>query len=41
MTVNLRHIMEFGDDQFELEVLNMGEIVMNMDELIPIAGQFV
>ena len=41
VTVNLRHIMEFGDDPFELEVLNTGEIVHSMEELVPVAGRYV
>lgn len=41
VTVNLRHIMEFGDDPFELEVLNTGEIVHTMEELVPVAGRYV
>lgn len=41
VTVNLRHIMNFGNEPFELEVVNTGEIVRNMDELIPVAGRYV
>ncbi len=40
-TVNLRHIMEFGDDPFEINVLNTGKIVHSMTELIDIAIDFV
>lgn len=40
-TVNLRHLMDFGDDPFELEILNTGETVHSMDELVPIAGRYV
>ena len=39
--INLRHIMEFGDDEFEAEIINTGEIVHSMRELIPIAGRYV
>lgn len=39
--VNLRHIMEFGDEPFEAEILNTGEVVHSMAELIPIAGRYV
>lgn len=41
ITVNLRHIMDFGDGEFEIEVLNTGVIVRNMNEMIPIAGRYV
>ena len=41
VTVNLRHIMDFGDDPFELMVLNTGSVVHTMDELVPIAGRYV
>ena len=41
VTVNLRHIMNFGNEPFELEVVNTDEIVRNMDELIPVAGRYV
>lgn len=41
ITVNLRHIMDFGDDEFEIYVLNTDEIVRNMDELVRIAGRYV
>ena len=39
--VNLRHIMDFGDSEFEILVLNTGDIVHNMDELLPLAGRYV
>lgn len=41
VTINLRHIMEFGDEPFEAKILNDGIVVHNMDELIPIAGRYV
>jgi hypothetical protein len=41
VTVNLRHIMDFGDNPMELVVVNTGEIVRCMDELVPIAGRYV
>jgi hypothetical protein len=37
VTVNLRHIMDFGDDPIEVEVLNTGEIIHSMRELVPVA----
>ena len=39
--INLRHLMDFGDDEFEIEVLNTHQVVHNMKELIDIAGEFV
>lgn len=40
-TVNLRHLMEFGDGPFEIEILNTGDVVHSMKELVPIAGRYV
>lgn len=40
-TVNLRHLMDFGKEPFELRILNTGQIVHSMKELVPIAGEFV
>ena len=34
-------IMDFGDDPFEVEVLNTGDIIHTMDELVPLAGRYV
>lgn len=41
LTINLRHIMEFGDDEFEIKILNTGNVVHNMLEFINIAGTYV
>ena len=41
ITVNLRHLMDFGPDDFEIMIMNTGDIVHNMDELIPVAGRYV
>lgn len=41
VTVNLRHIMDFGDRSFEVEVLNVGQVFHTMDELVPVAGRYV
>lgn len=30
LTINLRHIMDFGTDRFEMKIMNTGEIVRNM-----------
>ena len=41
LTINLRHIMDFGTEQFEAIILNTGETVHNMAEFVDIAGQYV
>ena len=41
LTINLRHIMDFGDEDFEIEILNTGDIVHNMLEYVDIAGECV
>ena len=41
LTINLRHIMEFGDDEFEMKILNTGEVVHNMLEFVNVAGLYV
>ncbi len=41
VTINLRHIMDFGRGEFTVKVLNTDQIVHNMDEMIPIAGMIV
>ncbi len=41
LTINLRHIMDFGKEDFEIHILNTGQIVHSMKELIPIAGLYV
>ena len=41
VVINLRHIMDFGEGPFEVEVINTGEILHSMDELVPIAGRIV
>lgn len=40
-TINLRHIMNFGNDPFTIHILNTDQIVHSMKELIPIAGEYV
>ena len=40
-TVNLRHLMDFGDGEFDIEVLNTSTIVHNMKELVEMAVRFV
>lgn len=41
ITINLRHLMDFGTGDFEICILNTNQIVHNMCELIPIAGLYV
>lgn len=41
VTINLRHIMDFGDDGFDIHVVNTDEIVHDMASLIMIAGRYV
>ncbi len=41
VTINLRHIMDFGNGSFSVKVLNTDQIVHNMDEMIPVAGMIV
>ena len=39
--INLRHLMDFGDESFSIRILNTNQIVYSMKELVPIAGEFV
>ena len=32
--INLRHLMDFGNEEFEIEIMNTHQIVRNMKELI-------
>lgn len=41
LTINLRHIMDLGPEDFEARILNTGEIVHNMSEFIRVAGEYV
>lgn len=41
VTVNLRHLMDFGNGSFELNVVNKNKIVRSMDELLEIAGDLL
>ncbi len=41
ITINLRHLMDFGKEPFEIRILNTNQIVHSMSELIPIAGLYV
>ena len=41
VVVNLRHLMDFGDQPFRIRVVNNGKIVKNMGELVSAAGEYV
>ena len=40
-TINLRHLMDFGNNDFEIKILNTGDTVHNMEEFVRIAGNYV
>ena len=40
-TVNLHHLMKFGDEPFSIKILNTNQIVHSMDEMVLAAGKFV
>lgn len=41
LTINLRHIMNFGKEDFEIKILNTGEMVYNMKQFIETAAEYV
>ena len=41
LTINLHHIMEFEDEDFEIEILNNHMIVHNMAELVNVAVEYI
>ena len=41
LTINLRHIMDFGASEFEAEILNTGEVIHSMREFVDISGEYV
>jgi hypothetical protein len=41
LTINLRHLMDFGEGRFNICILNTNQIVHSMKELVPIAGLYV
>lgn len=40
-TINLRHIMDFGDGKFDIQILNNGVVVHSMSELVQHAGYYI
>lgn len=41
VTVNLRHIMDFGDETFEVHIANDNIMVHDMDEMLTVGGRYV
>ena len=41
LTINLRHVMDFGDIDFDAEILNTGEMIHNTGEFGAVAGRYV
>lgn len=41
LTINLRHVMDFGDGDFNAKILNNGIVVNSMKEYVEIAGEYV
>ena len=40
-TINLRHIMDFGDGTFDIHIINSDQVVHSMKELVLIAGDYL
>lgn len=41
LTINLRHLMDFGDGAFDIRIMNTDQVVHSMKELVPVAGLYV
>ena len=41
LTINLRHIMDFGNEPFEIRILNNGEMVHDINRFIAVAAKYV
>ncbi len=41
ITINLRHIMDFGDGKLDIKILNNDVIVHSMGEMVQYAGYFI
>lgn len=41
LTINLRHLMDFGEGEFTIKIVNTGDMVHNMEEFIEIAGNYL
>lgn len=40
-TINLHHLMNFGNEKFTIRIVNTDQVVHSMEELVSIAGEFV
>lgn len=40
-TVNLLHLMDFGQEPFTIRILNTDQVVHSMEALVSVAGEFV
>ena len=41
VVINLRHIMDFGNDPFKIRIINDDKVVKNMQELVTLACEYV
>ena len=41
VTINLRHIMDFGNNSFEIRIQNNGKIIHNMEEFLSEVGDYL
>ena len=41
ITINLRHLMDFGNQKFQIHILNTDQVVHSMEELVTVAGLYV
>ena len=41
LTINLRHLMDFGDEPFEFKLMNSGAIIHNTQEYVSSAGLYL
>jgi hypothetical protein len=41
IVINLRHLMDFGKEEFEIEILNCQQIVRNMKEYVFAASELI
>ena len=41
VVINLRHLMDFGSDDFKIKILNNGVIAKNMHDIVMNAGEYV
>ena len=41
LTINLRHLLDFGKGPFKVKILNCGKVATNMRELVELAAEYV